>query len=114
MVDACTIKRKTGHTTDPETGQVTPTYDTIYSGKCRFQQRALQAEGSDVGEARIYQVPYELQIPMSATGVRVEDLVHADSSVLDPDLAGRDFWVKGLAGGTHKTSRRLPLEEVTG
>jgi hypothetical protein len=38
MVDACTIQRVTGTTTNDTTGVVTPTYTTIYSGKCRMQQ----------------------------------------------------------------------------
>jgi hypothetical protein len=115
MVDACQIKRRTGESTDPDTGVVTPTYATVYTGRCRVQQRALESQGSDVGEARIYQVPWELQLPMAtSTGIAVEDIATITACQLDPDLVGRAWWVKGKAGGTNKTARRLQVEEVTG
>jgi hypothetical protein len=120
MKDTCEIKRKTGSSTDPDTGVVTSTYAVVYPqvgqpGKCRVQQRALESQGSDVGEARIYQVPWELQLPMAtSTGIEVEDVATITACVLDPDLVGRAWWVKGKAGGTHKTARRLQVEEVTG
>jgi hypothetical protein len=114
MVDACTIRRQSGEATDPDTGQITRTYTVVYSGRCRIQQRALESQGSDVGEARVYQVPYELQLPMSVTGPAVEDVVTCDTSALDADLPGRQWWIRGLAGGTHKTARRIQIEEVTG
>jgi hypothetical protein len=113
MVDACTITRTTGSTTDPETGQDAKTTVTVYSGKCRFQQAAAGASGQNVGEANIYQVAHMVQLPMSVTGVRVEDIVTATVSI-DPDLVGRKFWVRAVAEGTHKTARRLPIELVTG
>ncbi|HEY9484190.1 MAG TPA: DUF6093 family protein, partial [Micromonosporaceae bacterium] len=38
MVDACLIERMTGTTTDPDTGQVTETWSTTYTGPCRVQE----------------------------------------------------------------------------
>ena len=113
MVDACTITRTTGSTTDPETGATSLTTTTVYTGKCRFQQAAAGASGQNVAEANIYQVAHLVQLPMSVTGVRVEDVVTATVSI-DPDLVGRRFWVRAVAEGTHKTARRLPIELVTG
>jgi hypothetical protein len=114
MQDTCTITRVTGETTDPETGRVIPTTVGVYSGKCRLQQRALISRSVDVGEAYVYQVPYELHIPMDVTGVQIQDVVQVDSSALDQDLVGRSWWLKGLAGGTQKTARRFSVEEVVG
>ena len=114
MVDACLIRHRTGESTDPDTGVVTPTYSTVYAGKCRVQQRALVSQGAETGQAHVFQVPYELQLPMSVTGVAVEDVVTVTASVLDPELVGRLFWIRGLGGASHKTARRLPIEEVTG
>jgi hypothetical protein len=114
MVDTCTITRVTGGTSDPETGVHTQTTTVVYSGKCRFQQRPIARPGSrtDVGEASVVQVDYSLQLPMAATGVRVEDAAVADTSALDPDLPGRAFRVASQAAKTHATSRRLELVEV--
>jgi hypothetical protein len=115
MQDTCTIRRATAGTTDPETGDTTPgTPTVVYSGACRVQQAAPGAAGQDVGQAHVYQVPLILQLPMSVTGVRVEDVATIDTCALDPDLAGRRFWIRGVAVGTHKTARRLPIELVTG
>lgn len=114
MVDTCTITRVTGGTSDPETGVRTETTTVIYSGKCRFQQRPIARPGSrhDVGEASVVEVDYSLQLPMAATGVKVEDRVVADTSVLDPDLPGRSFQVASQGSKTHATMRRVELVEV--
>jgi hypothetical protein len=114
MVDTCLITRVTGSTTDPDTGEVTPTTATVYSGRCRMQQLAAVARPNDVGESYVFQQPFVLQLPMVGSGgIQAGDQVEVTASVLDPDLPGRKFWVRELADGTHKTARRIGLEEVT-
>lgn len=113
MTDTCTISRRTGEATDPNTGQITPTYAGVYTGKCRFQQRSAASRETDVGEATLLLRRMELQLPMAVTGVQVDDVVTADASVLDPDLPGRQFVVRDLAHGTHKTARRIGIQEAT-
>lgn len=113
MVDACTITRETSHTTDPDTGVRTPTFATVYDGRCRIQQQTGVSRPATTGEALVYQLPITVQVPMSVTGVQVDDIVTITASVLDPDLAGRDLWVRELYHKTHATCRRLGCEEVT-
>jgi len=115
MVDTVTITRVTGGTSDPETGIHTQTTATIYTGKCRVQQRPIARPGSrsDVGEASVVQVDFSLQLPMSVTGVQVEDIATITASALDPDLPGRAFRVASQATKTHATMRRFELVEVT-
>lgn len=50
MVDTCTIRRRTGSSTDPDTGASIPVYADLYAGKCRVQQAAAQAQQGDVGQ----------------------------------------------------------------
>lgn len=112
MVDACTIRRKTGETTDDD-GNITPTFADVYSGKCRMQQPTATAQEQDSGEASLLMVRFELQLPMSVVGVQADDEVRMTTSTYDPDLAGRDFVVRGLAHKTHAVMRRLQVEERT-
>ena len=114
MVDTCTVRRRTGTTTDPDTGVTTPTYSTVYAGKCRFQQRQVSASPAEAGDAQVLMLRMELQLPMSAVGFRVDDEVTADTSVHDPDLPGRVFLVRDLAHKSHATARRLGITESTG
>jgi hypothetical protein len=58
------------------------------------------------------EVDYVLQLPMSVTGVQVEDVVAITASGLDPDLPGRKFRVASQAAKTHASARRLELIEV--
>jgi len=114
MVDACVIRRVTGTTTDPNTGVITPTYSTVYTGKCRVQQTNPTAHSTDAGEARLLMLPRVLQLPVStSTGIRADDQVTITASALDPDLADRVFTVRGEFAKTHATARRLGVEEVT-
>jgi hypothetical protein len=112
MVDACTIRRRTGETTDDD-GNVTPTFGLVYSGKCRMQQPTATAQEEDSGEASLLMVRFELQVPMSVTGVQADDVVKVTASVYDPDLVDREFVVRGLAHKTHAVMRRLQVEERT-
>lgn len=114
MVDTCTVKRKTGELTNRDEGTTTPTYTTLYTGKCRVQQSQLGAASTpaDPGEAAVRLVALEVQLPMSVTGLREGDLVTITAAALDADLVGRVFTVVGPAHGTHKTARRVQVQEV--
>lgn len=114
MVDTCTITRTTGETTNEDTGVVTPTTATVYTGRCRIQQSQLGADStpSDPGEAYVRLVAFELQVPMSVVGLRVQDVITITASALDPDLVGRAFNVLGLAHKTHATARRVQVQEI--
>src|ERR1044071_9492141 len=112
MVDMCTIQRRTGSSTDQDTGVATPTYSSIYSGQCRFQVAAPSASPADVGQEQVFIQQTILQLPMTATGIDNEDVVTCTASVNDPDLVVRKYWVKGILRKTHTTARRLSLEEV--
>lgn len=113
MVDACTIKRVTSFSTNDTTGVVTPTYSTIYSGKCRVQQTVPVSRPHDVGQAAVWLQRLELQVPMSVTGISSDDLVTITASVLDADLVGRIFHVRELGHKSHMTARRVQIEEIT-
>lgn len=112
MVDSCSIRRKTGESTGAG-GVVTPTYSTLYAGKCRVQQSAGQAQQQDPGEAYVLMLRLEVQLPMSVTGLQPEDEVTVTASAHDPDLVGRLFIVRDLAHATHKTARRVQVQERT-
>lgn len=116
MNDAVTITRITGQTTNTQTGAVTNTTSTIYTGQAKVQQLVSGglARPASVGEAQVWQLPLHVHVPMTVTGVNVGDIVTVTASVLDPDLVGRSFWVKELFHKSYATARRLGLEEVTG
>lgn len=116
MVDACTVQHTTGLVTDQETGVVTPAYVTVYSGKCKVQVRSVDAapRTTDVGEASVLVGHLVLHLPMSVTTVQPDDLVTVTTSVLDPDLVGRKFRLRGPSHKTYLTARRFPMVEVSG
>ena len=112
MVDTCTIRHRTGETTDPYSGEVVATWADLYEGKCRFQHRDGQAQQVDVGEAYVLLQRAEVQLPVSAVGIDVGDEITCTAS-RDPDLVGRVFLVHDLAYRTDATSRRLQIQEQT-
>lgn len=115
MVDACTIRRPTGETTDDASGVVTKTYlnPNPYSGKCRVQQSLAQAAQADSGEEHLLLLRLEVQLPMSVTGLQVGDELTIDTSVRDPDLPGRVFLVRDLFHKTDASARRVQVTERT-
>lgn len=115
MVDTCAIQHRTGEVTDPETGVVTPTYTTVYTGKCRVQRRsdAGSASQADVGEAALLIGHLEVHVPMAVTAVVADDVVTITASVLDPALVGAVYKVRAVPEKSFQTARRLAVIEVT-
>lgn len=113
MVDAGTLKRQTGESTNPTTGVVTPTYAApYYTGALRVQLAETLAQVPESGGRTRTLQRLECQVPMSVTGVQVDDVLTVTASALDADLVGRTFRVRSLFHKTHATSRRLEVEEV--
>jgi hypothetical protein len=114
MVDACVIRRRSGPTTDPDTGVVTPTYTTVYTGKCKTQQAPAggNANPSVVGEAYLLMLRLEVHLPMTVAGLDTDDEITITSS-RDPDLVGRVFLIRELAHKTYATARRVGVQERT-
>ena len=115
MLDTCTIRRRTGETTDPDTGEVTPVYTTIMTGqKCKVQTRGYWGEPRDIGEAAKVVLAFEVHLPVSVTGLVTRDEITIDTATSDPELVGRTFRIKDLAHKSLATARRFLCQEVTG
>lgn len=114
MVDACIVQRRTGETTNGDTGVVTPTYATIYAGPCKVQQPSGSiARPSTVGEAEVFLARLELHVPVSVVGIASDDVVTVTASAHDADLVGRPFHVRELAHKSWLSARRYSIIEVT-
>lgn len=114
MVDACTIRRITGATSDGHGGEALSYLSpNPYAGKCRIQQSQAQAQREDIGEDHLLLLRLEVQLPVAdSVGLQVGDEVTITKS-LDPDLVGRVFLVHDLAHATEKTARRVQVIERT-
>lgn len=116
MVDACRITRAgVGDTVfDPETGTYTDGTDaTVYSGKCEIQVTdGLNARQSETGGTEIIATRVTVKVPVSTTGIRINDVVTITTATNDADLLGQRFTVVGLHAKTFGTARRLQVERI--
>ena len=113
MVDTGRVRRKTGESTDSDTGVITPTYSVIYAGPCKVQQRAAIARPEVIGEAGVFVSRLELHVPVSVTGIQSDDLFDLTAAAHDQDLLGRVWHVRELAHKTFASARRYSMVEVT-
>lgn len=116
MVDACTITRETGSSTDRDTGQRTPQEATIYTGPCRLQEifgfsrdTSPSPDQSQLARYRVLQLPVT-----SSLDVRVGDQVLITACPNDPDMVSARMVVRDQSGKTEATVRRIGVEEITG
>lgn len=115
MVDTCTITRVVSAATNLDTGVVTYTRVTVYTGPCRFQAPAAAASApTDVAQAHVYTQQPSLQVPITVTDVQPDDQVAALTAALDPNLVERTWHVRGGSHKTHATKRTFELIEIVG
>jgi hypothetical protein len=112
MVDTCTIKRAASFATDPETGIATPTYSTIYTGKCRLKLPVAVARPVTAGQAQEFTQHPILSLPATTTGILVDDILTITASLLMPSLVGRVFHVRAVPGQSHMTAARFEVMEI--
>lgn len=117
MDDVCTVVRpnSTGHTTDPATGVVTYAGATIYTGACRVQMlQGTRGDALEQAAERAISVQNAIvSLPITAVGIRVDDVITVTASTLDPDLVNRVYRVVAMTHKTFLTARRLICQEVT-
>ena len=121
FIDSCVVERRGGAVTDPLDGTVTypmtPIYGTVAAPAiCRVQQSAAPWAGpATVGQAGIGLSALEIQLPVvGSEGITKDDVVTITACTFDADLVGKVFSVQGAHHATHKTTRRLPLQEILG
>lgn len=121
MVDTCTISRRVldengepVRVMDPETLAYEDSWETVYEGKARVQRASTSSDHpASAGDFQYGIEPVELQLPISAAGVRRGDRVTVTSSTFDPDLLGVVATVRVNLTKTHSTKRTLICEEVS-
>lgn len=117
MADTITFRPVTDQTTDPTTGEVTPTYgDPVYSGKCKIQQQRLRyPETPAAGEHQWTLGVTEIHLPVTADAANVAlDHVGEIDSSFNTSNVGRQFRVQTPDTKTYQTAIRLICEEVLG
>jgi Family of unknown function (DUF6093) len=115
MVDTCMIDGQTG-TTLYDNGSETPTYTTVYTGKCRVQIQAASSSTAarEVGDQQVSLLAIVVQVPVVGTeGIHVRDRVTLLRATYDADLEGRVFWVSQPAPSSDASARLLSCVEVT-
>ena len=114
MVDTCTVRHRTGSTTDPDTGASAPTFSTLYSGPCMVQNSRPLARPTDAGQDYLLMLWLDVYVPTAVTGLQVGDEVTITAATHDADLVGRVFRIHDLAHKSFATARRLGVIEKTG
>lgn len=113
MLDTCSITRpKSGTTIDLNTGLPIRTDETIYSGKCKVQDRETMVQPERSGDHTYILSQLYLHVPVVATGIVVGDTVTITGSTTDPAQINRTFRVAGMLRKTFATAQRLLVEEV--
>lgn len=111
MLDTVEITRPGAVTTDPESGEVAPTNDPVYSGRARWKQATSQATSADAGTAIISTTPGEVHLPASTPyQPQPGDLIVCTASTLNPHLVGARTVVKSRFTGSAVTAYRIPVE----
>ena len=105
MRATCVIERKTGETTTA--GVVTPTWTTIYEGKCYSRYPGLAQEANrDVSGATVTESRLIVRIPLGAA-CKPGDRVTIAADPDNPQMAGTVLLVESTDDQSQATAQRL-------
>ena len=102
MVDACVIAYPTGTTAGPGGEDVTTYGDPVYEGRCKVQDRDLQAREAESASSTSDTLGKEIHLPVDAPTINHGAVV----TMAD----GRTFRVLAGDRKTWQTAQRLPVE----
>ena len=112
MLDTCTITRPGPPATDPNTGDVTNTPTTVYTGKCKVQSKDSATATPEAGEHTFTVVSRQVHIPANAADVQDGDVVTLTASRLNAFTVGKQYRVSGFTPDSFDTAARLPVKEI--
>lgn len=107
MVDSCVVKRDPTVTSGPLGEDVTVYGSTVYTGRCKVQDRDLSPGAQESGSSTADVVRSELHVPVSAGPFAAGDVVFMGA---DTEPSWR---VLAPHGKTWQTAQRLPVERVS-
>lgn len=111
MVDTCTIERPGAPVTNPDTGVVTPSMTTVYTGKCKVQSKDSATSSPEAGGATFTVVSRQVHIPANAADVKDGDVVTITASLLNSFTVGKVYRVEGFTPDSFDTAARIPVKE---
>ena len=112
MVDTCTITRLGEPVTDPETGDVTNSTETVYTGKCKVQSKDSATASPEAGGAVFTVVSRQVHIPADDSLVVRDGDVVTITGAAQAIRVGKQYRVQGFTPDTFDTAFRLPVKEI--
>jgi hypothetical protein len=115
MTDRCVIRRPTGETTtDPVTYEVTPVYEVVYEGRCKYQTYQAYESSRESAGATVTTQRSTLHLPVGALRTLPGDVVTCVASV-DPLMVGSSARIAQEAPSkSHATAYRVFIDENIG
>jgi hypothetical protein len=115
MTDTVRIRRVTGWgAVNETTGVKPPTYTTILATvKCRVQSYQPFEETPVAGGQQLTVQRTALHLPVTATGIAVDDVADVLTSATNASLVGNAYRIAALHEKTNQTSQRLLVDQVT-
>lgn len=122
MDSTVVIRRETGKTPNPATGQVERIWTDIYQGPARLRLTDSDPQEVDAAGQRFAVEDPRISLPIAAdpritTGtsaaVRVDDVGTVLANEHDAGEIGTTFRLAGRVGQTHSTARRLRVEVLS-
>lgn len=112
MTDECIVRKATGQTIDPSTGQHVPEFTEVYTGACKVQTSSgVGGDTTDTG-AVINEWLERVDFPWATQGLG-PDLVVEITKSNDPNLVGHKFrLVSPQSLKTWATAQRWNVKEA--
>jgi hypothetical protein len=112
MTSACTVFTSGQPVTDPNTGAVVRTNQTVWFGPCRVRPGGGQsATTGEAGGAEVFRFDFLVSIPFAVASVIEGHRLTVTASV-DASLVGLTLEVQRVDRGDNITARRLICQEV--
>ena len=112
MVDECVITRPGEVVTDPDSGEVRNSAETVYAGKCKVQSKNSATASPEAGGAVFTVVSRQVHIPVDDNLVIKDGDVVTITAAAQAIRVGKQYRVEGFTPDTFDTAFRLPVKET--